>query len=460
MTSYLITSTRKSSGKTTITIGLSRILNRMKYNLATFKKGPDYIDPLWISKASKTSCYNLDFNTMSTAEIKKLFKLKTQNTALNLIEGNKGLFDGVSLDGSDSNAAMAHLLKLEIILVIDCSGITRGIAPLINGYKDFDPKIKYKGIILNNIASDRHEGKIINAIAEYSDFKVFGSIHKNNKIEILEQHLGLQPSFLTSSNNNIINNIASLVKSSVDIKHLVKGVSNKKKLSTKTPNVITKKYAGISIGVARDNAFGFYYADDIEKFKSLGARIIYFNTLKDKSLPNVDALFIGGGFPELVAKELSSNKKMISSIKNFINANKPVYAECGGLMYLAKSIKINDKSFRMVGIINGRVVMHDKPVGRGHVELIKSSSHPWLLSNDSIKAHEFHYSRLSLDAKLSNYTYKVKRGYGVNGKYDGIKYKNLLATYSHLRDTKKTTWIINFLEFIKNNKKNETKNNI
>ena len=460
MTSYLITSTRKSSGKTTITIGLSRILNRMKYNLATFKKGPDYIDPLWISKASKTSCYNLDFNTMSTAEIKKLFKLKTQNTALNLIEGNKGLFDGVSLDGSDSNAAMAHLLKLEIILVIDCSGITRGIAPLINGYKDFDPKIKYKGIILNNIASDRHEGKIINAIAEYSDFKVFGSIQKNNKIEILEQHLGLQPSFLASSNNNIINNIASLVKSSVDIKHLVKGVSNKKKLSTKTPNVITKKYAGISIGVARDNAFGFYYADDIEKFKSLGARIIYFNTLKDKSLPNVDALFIGGGFPELVAKELSSNKKMISSIKNFINANKPVYAECGGLMYLAKSIKINDKSFRMVGIINGRVVMHDKPVGRGYVELIKSSKHPWLLSDDTIKAHEFHYSRLSLDAKLSNYAYKVKRGYGVNGKYDGIKYKNLLATYSHLRDTKKTTWITNFLEFIKNNKKNETKNNI
>ena len=151
---------------------------------------------------------------------------------------------------------------------------------------------------------------------------------------------------------------------------------------------------------------------------------------------------------------------MISSIKNFINANKPVYAECGGLMYLAKSIKINDKSFRMVGIINGRVVMHDKPVGRGYVELIKSSSHPWLLSNDSIKAHEFHYSRLSLDAKLSNYTYKVKRGYGVNGKYDGIKYKNLLATYSHLRDTKKTKWITNFLEFIKNNKKNETKNNI
>ena len=206
MTSYLITSTRKSSGKTTITIGLSRILNTMRYNLGAFKKGPDYIDPLWISKASKTSCYNLDFNTMSTTEIKKLFKLKTQDTEINLVEGNKGLFDGVSLDGSDSNAALVHLLKLETILVIDCSGITRGIAPLINGYQDFDTKIKYKGIILNNIASERHEGKVINAIAEYSDFKVFGSIHKNNKIEILEQHLGLQPSFVTSSSHKIINN--------------------------------------------------------------------------------------------------------------------------------------------------------------------------------------------------------------------------------------------------------------
>ena len=460
MNSYLITSTRKSSGKTTITIGLSRILNKMRYNLATFKKGPDYIDPLWISKASKTSCYNLDFNTMSTTEIKKLFKLKTQDAEINLVEGNKGLFDGVSLDGSDSNAAMAHLLKLETILIIDCSGITRGIAPLINGYQNFDSKIKYKGIILNNIASERHEGKVINAITEYSDFKVFGSIQKNNKIEILEQHLGLQPSFITSSSNKIINNIAALVKSSVDIKYLVKGVSNKKKLSTITPDIKTKKYAGISIGVAQDNAFGFYYADDIEKFKSLGARICYFNTLKDKSLPSVDALFIGGGFPELVAKELSSNKKMILSIKDFINANKPVYAECGGLMYLAKSMKINNKSFKMVGIINGRVVMHDKPVGRGYVELIKSSKHPWLLSNDTIKAHEFHYSGLSLDAKSSDYAYKVKRGYGINGKYDGIKYKNLLATYSHLRDTKKTNWITNFLEFIKNNKKNETKNNI
>lgn len=451
MKSYLITSTRKSSGKTTVTIGLSRILSRMSYGLSVFKKGPDYIDPLWISKASKTSCYNLDYNTMSTAEIKKLFTLKTKQSTINLIEGNKGLFDGVSLDGSDSNAALAHLLNLETILVVDCSGITRGIAPLINGYEDFDPNIKYKGIILNNIAGERHEGKIISAVNEYTNLKVFGSIQNNNQIEILEQHLGLQPSFTSSSSNNIINKIASLVKSSVDIEYLLKGVRDKKKLPTITHSIMTKKYTGISIGVAKDNAFGFYYADDIEKFKSLGVKIQYFNTLKDKSLPNVDALFIGGGFPELVAKELSSNKKMISSIKYFIESNKPVYAECGGLMYLSKSLKVNEQTFKMVGAINGRVVMNNKPIGRGYMELA-SFEHPWHMSNDNIKAHEFHYSDLILDAKLANYAYKVKRGHGVNGSYDGIKYKNLLASYSHLRDTKKTNWIKKFLEFIKNNK--------
>ena len=182
MKSYLITSTKKSSGKTIITIGLAAALYSMKYKLSVFKKGPDYIDPLWISKSAKAKCYNLDFNTMSNHEIKNLYKSKILNSSISIVEGNKGLFDGVSLDGSDSNAALANLLKLEIILIIDCSGMTRGIAPLVTGYKQFDPKLKYKGIILNNIASDRHEGKVISTINEYTDLKVFGSVHKKNEL--------------------------------------------------------------------------------------------------------------------------------------------------------------------------------------------------------------------------------------------------------------------------------------
>jgi len=169
--SYLISSTKKSSGKTIIATGLCSVLSNID-SLAVFKKGPDYIDPLWLSQASKAKCYNLDFFTMTNPEIRKLYKSASHGKNISIVEGNKGLFDGVSLNGIDSNASLAHLLKLEVILVLDCSGITRGIAPLLQGYKNFDSKIKYKGIILNNIASERHEGKIINAVNEFTIFKV------------------------------------------------------------------------------------------------------------------------------------------------------------------------------------------------------------------------------------------------------------------------------------------------
>ena len=452
MNSYLITSTKKSSGKTIITIGLSALLNEMKHKLSVFKKGPDYIDPLWISQAAGCRCYNLDFNTMDNNEIKKLYRDKSKYSNINIVEGNKGLFDGVSLDGSDSNAQLAKILNLNTILVIDCSGITRGIAPLVNGYEQFDSKIKYSGIILNNITSDRHEGKIVNALKEYTKLKVIGSVHKNSKLSILEQHLGLEPSFL-KSNTKTIKKISSVIKSSIDYKYLVKDIK-KKKIRPLVNRVTTSSdFSDIKLGIALDSAFGFYYADDIEKIQSLGAKIHYFNTMKHKKLPKVDALLIGGGFPELFSSKLNFNKNMMVSVKDFVESGKPVYAECGGLMYLAKSIKFKNKTVKMVGAINGKVIMHSKPVGRGHVELTQHSKHPWPMRNQKIRAHEFHYSNIILHEKINSFAYKVKRGYGINGKYDGVLYKNLLATYSHLRDTKKTNWIENYLKFIKTIKK-------
>ena len=452
MKSYLITSTKKSSGKTIITIGLSALLNEMNYKLSVFKKGPDYIDPLWISQAAGCRCYNLDFNTMDNNEIKKLYGDKSKYSNINIVEGNKGLFDGVSLDGSDSNAQLAKILNLKTILAIDCSGITRGIAPLVNGYEQFDSKIKYSGIILNNIASDRHEGKIINALNEYTKLKVIGSVHNNSKLNIVEQHLGLEPSFL-KSNTKTIKKISSVIKSSIDYKYLVKGIK-KKKIKPLVNRIITSSdFSDIKLGIALDNAFGFYYADDIEKIQSLGVKIHYFNTMKHKKLPKVDALLIGGGFPELFSSKLSFNKNMMASVKDFVESNKPVYAECGGLMYLAKSIKFKNKTVKMVGAIDGKVIMHSNPVGRGHVELTQHSKHPWPMRNVIIRAHEFHYSNIILNSKTNSFAYKVKRGYGINCKYYGVLYKNLLATYSNLRDTKKSIFIKNYLKFIKNNKK-------
>jgi len=456
MNSYLVSSTKKSSGKTTLTIGLTGLAANLNQNVAVFKKGPDYIDPLWLTQASKTFCYNLDFFTMSEAEILKLFKEKTFNANLALTEGNKGLFDGLSVSGKDSNAQLAKLLNLSVILIIDCIGTTRGIAPLLQGYKIFDKKIKYHGVVLNNIAGDRHENKAINAIKEYTDFDVIGSIHKNKELTIIERHLGLEPAFQNNKSKKIITKITKIIKNSVDIKKILRPDPKKKlKNSISKIYINTKKFSGITLGVALDNAFGFYYPDDIEKIRNYGVSVKFFNTLLDKKLPNVDALFIGGGFPETVASKISKNKSLMNDIYAFIDDGRPVYAECGGLMYLCKNINYQKSNYPMVGIIDAKINMFAKPIGRGYVVLNCTNNHLWPISKKNINAHEFHYSDIKFAKKKYKFAYNVKRGHGINGKSDGLLYKNLIATYSHMRDTRQSLWIKNFLTFIFNQRNNE-----
>lgn len=448
MNSYLISSTKKSSGKTIFTLGLLRLLKNLNLNPSPFKKGPDFIDPLWLSKASGNPCYNLDFYTSTDSEIKKTFELNILKTNFAVVEGNKGLFDGLSVSGNDNNAALAKLLKLEVLLILDCTGTTRGVAPLLKGYKSFDKKIKFKGVILNNIAGDRHEGKIISSIKEHTDFNVLGSIQKNTKLEILERHLGLEPVFQSSGSNKIINQISSIIKSSINLDEIISKKTKKNKINRTLLKTNKIRYKNLKLGVAVDKAFGFYYPDDIEKFKQLGVVLKTFDTIKDRKLPNVDGLFIGGGFPEIVASQLSRNTGMKSSIFSFIDSEKPVYAECGGFMYLCETIIFNSKKFKMVGAIKGKIKMYKKPIGRGYINLNINNQHPWPQSQTEIKAHEFHYSDIELLNKKYKFAYDVKRGYGINGEKDGLVHKNLLASYAHLRDTKQSKWVENFVQFI------------
>ena len=448
MNSILIASTKKSSGKTTVAIGLAAVLSKEYKQLSVFKKGPDYIDPLWLSAASNHPCYNLDFHTMSNKEIKDFYHQKISKSEISLIEANKGLFDGVSLNGNDSNAALAKLLGLKVVLVIDCEGMTRGIAPLLNGYKNFDKKIQYHGVILNKVNGGRHEAKLIASIEKYCDIKVLGSVWKNKNLIIDEQHLGLQPSFLDNQAQEKIRAIKKVIKTSVDITKFTSLSKKNPRTSTILSPHSLKKFKNITIGVASDKAFGFYYQDDIDKFLNHGVKIKYINTIKDKKLPSIDALIIGGGFPELSLDELSKNNFLKKEIKGFINNYGPTYAECGGLMYLSKSIKFKNRKYKMVGAINGDILMHNEPVGRGYVNLEIKKNHPWFSRQKSISCHEFHHSKLEGNFGRNDFVFNVKRGYGVNGKCDGIIVKNLIATYSHIRDTSKTRWIKNFLDFI------------
>ncbi|MDC0447129.1 cobyrinate a,c-diamide synthase [Gammaproteobacteria bacterium] len=443
---FYISAAHKSSGKTIISLGLCRAISNLNSKVQSFKKGPDYIDPIWLAKASHQPCYNLDFFNMSSEEILDLYNNHSATSDVSIIEGNKGLFDGMSVDGGDANADLAKLLNLPVILVIDTNGMTRGIAPLLQGYQNFDHGVNIQGVILNKVGGDRHESKLINAIEHYTDLKVYGSVQRNKELDIDERHLGLIPANEDDKSEIKINRISEIIADSINIKKILIDTPNNTIAKSKPRESIP---SSLTIAIPRDAAFGFYYQDDLALFEKLGAKISYFDAIRDSKLPECDGLFIGGGFPEMSLKELSSNKSLLTDIQNKINAGLPAYAECGGLMYLTNNIEYLDRSFPMVGVINANTVMTQRPVGRGYVEIEPTDSHPWKDVSRKISAHEFHYSRLENIATDYEYAYNVLRGEGINNKKDGIITKNLLATYSHLRSVGGNLWVQQFIEFIK-----------
>ena len=442
--SLLISSTKKSSGKTIVSIGLSGLLNDIGYNVRTFKKGPDFIDPSWLSLASNRDCYNLDFNTMSSSEITKLFLDKSENMDISIIEGTKGLYDGISTDGSDSNAQLASLLNSDVLIVIDCEGMTRGIAPLLEGYKSFGKELRLNKVVLNNVSTSRHESKLIAAVSRYTDFNILGVVPKINNF-ISERHLGLIPTFQHPQKKRVLSSLISIIKNNTDYKKLLPAKSKKSHKINKS--ILKNKTTSLLIGVASDAAFGFYYPDDLEKIERYGCRIKKIDLIRDAELPLVDGLFIGGGFPEVQAHKLEKNTSMKRSIRNAINKGLPVYAECGGLMYLAKSIKFKNTRSKMCNIFDIDVEMNDKPIGRGYT-VLEANNHPWAVNKKNIHAHEFHYSSVINNSKKYKYAYNIKRGYGINGKKDGLIYKNTIASFSHLRSTNKFNWAKYFIKFI------------
>ncbi len=464
MSHFLISAAHKSSGKTTLSIGLCAALAETGLIVQPFKKGPDYIDPMWLSKAANRPCHNLDFYTMQQDEIISTVNHYANNSDISVIEGNKGLYDGLDLDGSNSNAALASLLKSPVILVLDARGMTRGIAPLILGYQAFGKNINIAGVILNQLGGSRHEQKLHAVIEHYTDVKVIGSVYKNKALSIDERHLGLMPSNEDDSADVKIQQIRDIVKDQVDLNLLLEIAGKAPPISPSKTVIPTEIITGpaLKIGIIQDAAFGFYYPGDLDAMRASGAELVVIDAITDKSLPDIDALFIGGGFPETRIEALQANHTLRNDIKQALDNGLPCYAECGGLMYLSRELHWNDQKGDMVGFIPADCVMHKRPQGRGYVKLQENSNHPWLISGATqmnekqvltppeqvISAHEFHYSaleNLQLDVKFA---YQVKRGAGINGKSDGIVIKNTLACYAHLRDTAANHWTARFIRFI------------
>ena len=447
---FLVSAARKSSGKTSVSVGLAAELSRRGLAVQTYKKGPDYIDPMWHSAATGRPCRNLDFNLSSPAELQQEFARHGAGADVCLIEGNNGLYDGLDLHGSNSNAALAQLLDLPVVLVLDARGMTRGIAPLILGYQAFDRSIRFAGVVLSRLGGARHEAKLRAVIEHYTDVPVLGAMHEDPRLAIVERHIGLVPASEDGGAAARIARLAAAVARQVDLERLLAATVSRAALP-RVPAPAPPARARVRIGIARDRAFGFYYPDDLEALERAGAELVFFDTLRDTRLPRMDGFIIGGGFPEVFMRELEANTPLRAELLAAIEAGMPAYAECGGLMYLARSLSWRGDTRRMVGAIAGDVVMHERPVGRGYVRLAPTEAHPWGGHGGAraeIPAHEFHYSTIEGLGADTRFAYRVTRGFGTDGKSDGIVVNNLLANYAHLRSAGSCDWATRFVGFV------------
>jgi cobyrinic acid a,c-diamide synthase len=462
MSRLLISAAHKSSGKTTVTVGLCAALTAQGLSVQAFKKGPDYIDPMWLGQASARPCLNLDPYLMTSEQIAACFSHYVTGADISIVEGNKGLYDGLALDGSNSNAALAHLLDLPVVLVLDARGMTRGIAPLILGYQAFDKHIRIAGVILNQLGGARHESKLRAVIEHYTDVPVLGAIGHDPRLAVAERHLGLMPNHELDDAGQRVRAMGDMVAAQVDLAKVCKIAASARAMPER-PKIAcaeTLPATRLRIGIARDKVFGFYYPDDLLALEHAGAELVPINTLVDSTLPVVDGLFIGGGFPEEFMPQLEANVSLRSSIQKAIEADLPVYAECGGLMYLARTLRWHGGTHEMVGALPVDVVMHPRPVGRGYVELALTTDAPWPSAQASAKptlrGHEFHYSSLENIASDLKFAYQVLRGYGADGQHDGLVYRNVLASYSHLRSGAGSDWARQFIDFVRAKKVLET----
>ena len=451
MPRVFISAAHKSSGKTTLTLGLAAALHARDHAVQPFKKGPDYIDPLWLGMAARRPCYNLDFHMMRRDEIEAQFARAAAGARISLIEGNKGLYDGLDLDGSNSNAALAKLLDAPVVLVIDARGMTRGVAPLILGYQAFDRDIRIAGVILNNLGGSRHESKLRAVIEHYTDVEVIGAVQHDPAMQIAERHLGLVPANEADAARERIGRVGERVASQVDLGRLLAIADSAPVREASAATPVAQPVPRVRIGLAHDAAFGFYYSEDLDTLRAANVELVELDTLHDADLPPLDGLILGGGFPEIFMGPLEANTPLRGAIRRAIEAGLPTYAECGGLMYLSKSLSWQGRTCEMVGVVPGDTVMHDRPVGRGYARLQPTGDDRWQEA-DPIPAHEFHYSSLENLPADSIYAYSVARGHGIDGAHDGYQRYNLLAGYVHRRGAGPQGWIAPFLNQVRAHK--------
>ncbi|MCX7988982.1 MAG: hydrogenobyrinic acid a,c-diamide synthase (glutamine-hydrolyzing) [Thermodesulfovibrio sp.] len=444
----LIAGIRGGAGKTTVTLAIIRDLRERGVNVLAFKKGPDYIDSGWLSLFSGKPCYNLDTFMIPEDRVIQSFIERAMGYT-SVIEGNRGLFDGLDAEGSVSSAELAKLLRCPVILVIDCTKMTRSVAALINGFTQFDKNLDIKGVVLNQVATPRHEKIIRESIEKYCSVEVVGAIPRFKNLKMPERHMGLLPYQEHEMQKEALDFIQKVSEFLETDKIL--------DIAKKAPAIefIQKKQElnlmgeSLKIGVIRDRVFQFYYEENLEELKKCGAQIVLINSLEDQTLPQIDALYIGGGFPETNVSYLSKNMDLMKDIKKKAEEGLPIYAECGGLMYLCKSLITNEGEFPMVGVFPFRLKMFKKPQAHGYVIAKVNGNNPFYEKEVELKGHEFHYSKVIEYESLPTMSFQMVRGEGIVENMDGAVYKNTLGTYIHIHALGTEEWVKGILKIAK-----------
>ncbi len=437
------------SGKTIVSLALCRLFSQQGLKVKPFKKGPDYIDAKWLSLAAECSASNLDPFLFPAEKVKSLFWSFAPKYDLALIEGNRGLFDGKDVDGSFSTSELSRLLKMPVILVLDCTKVTRTVAAIVLGCKLFEKDLNLAGVILNQTAGARHRNIARQSIEKYTDVPVIGALPKLRHNPIPERHMGLISDQEYAGEDDVLSGLTDIVSQNVNTGFVLDIARKAPPCSEPLIPVFAIPKHNLEnapvIGVVRDRAFWFYYQENLDALKDQGAILQELSLLSRDEWPAIHGLYLGGGFPETMAQALDENVILREKLAGYSRAGLPIYAECGGFMYLARSLEFEDRCFSMAGVFAVRTRLHNKPQGHGYVSARVIRKNPFYPVGAIISGHEFHYSCCHPPPEDADYCFELTRGVGIAGGFDGLCYRNVLAGYTHIHAFGAEGWAFNFV---------------
>ena len=436
------------SGKSVVSVGITAALAGKGRRVVPFKKGPDYIDAGWLQLAAGRRCYNLDPFFMTRDAIQHSFAIHSAHAELIIVEGNRGLYDGVDVNGGYSTAELAVTLDLPVILVVNCTKTTRTVAAMVLGCQQFDKRINIKGVILNQIATERQRLLITESVEKYTGIPVLGAVPRLKRDIFPMRHLGMVPHQEYTDSSEALGFLAGLIEKNIDLDRIeanMKSLPGSAAIQPQNPTVST--LPKMKIGILQDAAFQFYYSENLEALEKAGGQLVYVNAMLDEQLPEIDGLYIGGGFPETSARELAANRPFRQSVKKAAEKGLPIYAECGGLMYLGNSIVLGEEEFPLVGIFPVRFGMSAKPQAHGYTIFRVAKDNPFYCLGAEVKGHEFRYSKiLDWQGTPDQLVLRMVRGHGFVDGWDGLVFNNVLALYTHVHADGTPEWAENFVQ--------------